>query len=214
MKRFVFGFFFFFLIKNSHAQKVEGGLLLGFNSCQIDGDFVGGYDKLGLRAGVFAQTGFKTHYSFRLEMAYSNRGSRQTYKEFEPPTGLWDMVSLHYIELPFLFTYDIPYQKIKGLNANWLQNVYAVGGLTASYLIGQNIIALNGGAYGSNPFKDWEWGAQGGSGYKINKRLNAEVRFHYSVISISKGNNTLWFQPNRGFRNNLMTLQINYNFRS
>ncbi len=212
MRIFGIVFCFFFCIKISFAQKVEGGMLLGFNSCQIDGDFLGGYDKLGLRAGVFAQTRFKTDYTFRLEMAYSNRGSRQTYKEFEPPTGLWDKVSLHYLELPFLFTYDIPYKKIKGIKADWLQNMYAVGGLTASYLIGQKIIALTGGAYGSNPFKDWEWGAQGGAGYKLNKRLNAEVRFHYSVISVSKGNNTLWFQRNRGFRNNLMTLQVNYKF--
>lgn len=102
-----FGWFLFALIlffghsQDGIAQKEKrfyGGLKLGMNLSQIDGDSVLGFDKLAYNGGFF--TGFhlgKTS-EIQLEFLYSLRGSKYTKRDLRPIK-----YNLEYIEVPLIF---------------------------------------------------------------------------------------------------------------
>ena len=46
--------FYGFLISNLQAQNFGGGIILGLSTSQVSGDALGGFNKAGLLAGVFA----------------------------------------------------------------------------------------------------------------------------------------------------------------
>jgi hypothetical protein len=84
----------------------EGGVLLGFNAAQIDGDRLFGFHKVGLNAGVFG--GFPIHkknFYVRFELLYSKKGSRMTNLDINNNQGKNYIATLNYAEIPVLISY-------------------------------------------------------------------------------------------------------------
>ncbi len=102
MKKLVF-LFLICIPLISQAQRFKGGLLLGVNACQIDGDSLSGYNKAGLMGGVYVYTEFRDKWTAQLELKYSSKGSASVPKD----NSFNHKFRLQYIEMPLLARYSL-----------------------------------------------------------------------------------------------------------
>ena len=88
----------------ANAQKFGGGLILGFNASQIDGDELAGYNKLGLNIGLNTNYTLNDPWQINIDFLYSQRGSRTNYVQdkYEPSRK----ITLNYLELPVYVAYS------------------------------------------------------------------------------------------------------------
>jgi len=86
------------------GQSIKGGLAVGLNATQVDGDEVYGYHKYGLNAGAFATIPVGKKFSFSIETAYSQKGSYQSPQYADSLSGEYKLI-LNYVEVPLLFQY-------------------------------------------------------------------------------------------------------------
>ncbi|MFM2224925.1 MAG: hypothetical protein RJA07_1127 [Bacteroidota bacterium] len=102
---FTFPLFTFAQSKNNFF---EGGLLLGFNGSQVDGDKLYGFHKVGLNAGAFGTFPiFRKNIFIQFELLYSQKGSRMTSNEIfnNPNPNANYYLTLNYAEIPILLSY-------------------------------------------------------------------------------------------------------------
>jgi len=88
---------------NVYAQRFEAAAVAGLNACQVDGDDLAGFDKVGLTGGFKAIVLFESRFRANMEFLYSERGSRPDVlnPEYDPSVH----INLKYIELPVYFSY-------------------------------------------------------------------------------------------------------------
>lgn len=79
-----------------------GGIIVGLNASQIDGDLAAGYNKAGLLVGLRGGAYLTEKASITIDMLYSQRGSRRVAKADEAYFDTKN-ISTTYIELPLLF---------------------------------------------------------------------------------------------------------------
>ncbi len=60
----------------SQAQGWGGGLSMGINLSQVDGDLQGGYNQVGLHFGGFASWAFNEKWSMKPEIIFNQKGAR------------------------------------------------------------------------------------------------------------------------------------------
>jgi hypothetical protein len=82
-------------------QRFRAGVILGLNASQVNGDDIGGYNKLGLHGGLKGIAKLDERKEFSLELLYAQRGSYQKDSPFGGPLK----INLQYVEVPFVFTY-------------------------------------------------------------------------------------------------------------
>lgn len=185
------------LSTSSQAQQgFKGGLILGTNFSQIDGDMLAGYDKVGLSAGLRLSYPIKPQMDLSLEMLYSVRGSQE--KLFGDGNSGVGKTSLRYLELPFVFSYkdwhmaDENYHKVKvdaGLSAGYLFDV------DSDNLIYRDDI-------GNLREYDVSWLA--GISYNFTRHIGTTVRYNRSLVDLYKGDILLVSY--------FVTLRLDYNF--
>jgi hypothetical protein len=92
-----------FLTPALHAQRFAAAMVGGLNACQIDGDDLAGFDKVGLTGGVKAIMLFDSPFRINMEFLYSERGSRPDIlnPEYDPDIH----IKLKYAELPLYVSY-------------------------------------------------------------------------------------------------------------
>lgn len=84
-----------------------GGLIAGANFTQVDGDYIAGYDRVGLNVGGIVYVQFKTHLAASMEILYSQKGSRST-APVQLPSGITLVkygMKLNYAEVPVMLNY-------------------------------------------------------------------------------------------------------------
>src|ERR1700744_4144942 len=64
-----------YYIENPHTT-FKGGLVLGTNFTQVDGDTYYGYHKIGLNTGGMVYVHFTQLFGVSMELLYSQKGSR------------------------------------------------------------------------------------------------------------------------------------------
>lgn len=82
------------------AQTFKGGIVLGMNGSQLNGDNVAGYNKWGLCGGVSIGVNVSKVLSVSVEMLFSQRGSSE--KLSINPLKVKNGIALNYIELPII----------------------------------------------------------------------------------------------------------------
>lgn len=88
------------------GQRFYGGLKVGLNASQIDGDYSGGYHKPGITGGVWIQTDLSDKSYLGMEIAYSQKGSRKTPQpKYDDYTNYVFRAS--YVDLPLIYGYRI-----------------------------------------------------------------------------------------------------------
>jgi len=86
-----------------HAQRFAAALVGGLNACQVDGDELAGFDKVGLSGGVKTILIFDSPFRINMEFLYSERGSRPDVlqPDYDPDIH----INLKYAELPLYVSY-------------------------------------------------------------------------------------------------------------
>lgn len=165
-------FFFSFLLMGScslQAQSFGYKMIAGFNFCQIDGDGMGGYNKLGYRFGIATFLPVKEKDEIGLEITYSVKGSRTANNPDNPPPFIVKY-SYGYVEFPLYYQKQI---KKFGVRLA-LAPGYAVKGKED----------LGGGFTDQINLKKFELSSILGANYKINDNLAFYMHYQYSITSI------------------------------
>ncbi len=105
-------------------------ILGGMNLSQIDGDNFKGYDHIGLYAGLRGIMRFSSTAQMRVELLYSQKGSK-----FESTQGANEGVKdrhikLNYAEIPILFAYRFNRESAK--TALWVEGGISIARLLSS----------------------------------------------------------------------------------
>jgi opacity protein-like surface antigen len=153
------------------AQRFNGGVLAGLTASQVDGDSHAGFDKVGLQGGVFVNTYLSTNTSVQMEIKYNGRGARKKTSEADPEIY---KLTLHYIDLPVLFQFEIK------------KKIILEAGIITGYLFGAGG-EDSGGKLDSDylvEFKKFDFDWTLGARYRINENIAAGIRYSYSLFSI------------------------------
>jgi len=190
-----------------HAQQFDGGILLGGNISQVDGDYWVGYNKVGYLAGGFVCLELSPHSSLQLEMEYIQKGSRKS-DYFEQDALHTYLLRLHYLEIPLLYQFT------------FLKRIQVEAGPAADVLLAYQEQVDGAEVQNLYPFRAVTLaGIVGASGY-ITKHLKATFRFNYSLLSLRQPQpegegGVPWrtFLFERGQFNNVLSLSVAYQFK-
>ena len=196
-----------FLISNLQAQNFGGGIILGLSTSQVGGDDLGGFNKAGLLAGVFANKSIAPLFSFQMEMTYIQKGSNnpnmnnsEHLQDYEKPD-----ISSSYIEIPLLFQYhQSEVLKIEGgiQFANLINGYYNdnYGEMSTTTI---------------DPFIDYDIGLLIGMDYKFSENLSLNTRISNSILPIGEedyNHPTTYNSTRKGKYNSVLSFAIHYNF--
>ncbi|MFT6113075.1 MAG: opacity protein-like surface antigen [Bacteroidia bacterium] len=92
------------LAQDLAAQSFGASLLAGANFSQVDGDQLGGYNKLGVNLGVQIDRKLKEDWTAAFEIRFSMKGAKKVIDPEAPPTFTLKL-SYHYLEVPLLIKY-------------------------------------------------------------------------------------------------------------
>lgn len=196
-----------FLSTPIFSQVFKGGLLLGINGAQVDGDDQSGYDKFGIMGGAFIYTPISPYWDIQLEIEYMGKGA-QSVSTADEGYQTEFTINLNYIELPVLMKLDL-----SSTNINTLKSFSFVGGLGFGYLFdpSQTLSSL----YPTTQinFRSFELSAVLGFEYQLNDMFSVLGRFSYSITPIAH----TFANPNdiilgSGLYNNLITVGLALKF--
>mgnify|MGYP000067783717 CR=1 FL=1 len=188
MKRFCVIFVFLFFGANTiYAQGFNAKIVSGISASQVDGDNLGGFNKIGFVGGIGVGIPLNEKWTLQAEGFFVQKGSRSSNND--PIYFKWRM---SFVEIPFTFRYK------------FTERFFAEGGLAADILVSSN--ADGGGGFVSNSENLYRVNPvlAGGVGYKLSEKLAAQIRYGYSLSSIS----SIQYQYNNTI---LVYLSINLN---
>ena len=206
-KKFALFIFCGFLISSLQAQNFGGGIILGLSTSQVGGDDLGGFNKAGLLAGVFANKSISPLLSFQMEMTYIQKGSNnpnmnnsEHLQDFQKPD-----ISSSYIEIPLLLQYhQSEVLKIEGgiQFANLINGYYndSYGEMSTTTI---------------DPFIDYDIGLLIGMDYKFSEDLSLNTRISNSILPIGEedyNHPTTYNSTRKGKYNSVLSFAIHYNF--
>ncbi len=206
MKQLLIVFLLCFSTSIVYGQTFRGGLVLGANFTQIDGDAIAGYTKLGANAGFISEIPLTDNWIIGFEILYSQKGSA-TRSAFISPSGVvgnrfkinWD-----YAEIPVLIKYRDTQGGLTfglGLSFNRLvRNRYIEDGLdlTDSY-------------FSNSPPKNLDINGMVEMSYMFSDFFGLNLRGAYSVFSQRQDLANSRFR-NAGQFNNVVSLRTIFLF--
>jgi len=204
-KKFAILLFCGFLTLSNQAQNFGGGIILGLSTSQVGGDDLGGFNKAGLLAGVFANKSISPLLSFQMEMTYIQKGSNNPYmNDYEHKNVGKPDISLSYIEVPLLLQY------------HQSEVLKIEGGLLSAYLIDGYYNDSNGKIPNEpNPFINYDVGLFLGLDYKYSDNINLNTRICNSVLPIGSedyNHPNTYNSSRKGKYNSVLSFALHYNF--
>lgn len=189
----------------THAQRIRGGITLGVNVSQVDGDEVYGFRKFGFHGGAVGTLPLKHNFLFTLETLYSQKGANQpkrtsSYRQYR--------LELDYVEIPLLIQYND-------------KDLFTIGaGFAYSRLVSvkewEKGIRTSTTLFGKNaPYDRADYLALIDLKFRIYKRLSMNVRYQYSIDKIRVAQFSDDFQQHSWKRkqyNNNLTFRLAYMF--
>ena len=185
-----------------------GGLILGANFAQVDGDTYYGYHRFGLNAGGVVYVHFTTKVGASLEILYSQKGSRGEAVTVSPVIGAFMAsyyMNLNYIEVPLTFHFIYRDVDLEA-GASYARLVRSGEWIQADHQVVIDPVL--------NRFNTTDIEYVFGVSRKIYKNLYANFRFQYSIISIRPNARVPagFGYGNNGQFNNLLDLRLMYMF--
>lgn len=182
-----------------------GGLILGANFSQVDGDNYAGYYKTGINGGAILYARINSGFAASLELLYSQKGSRSAFTQFSTSrayTITKQSIKLNYVEFPVMLNYFDKHKSHVGAGLSYSRLINSSESVTTS--------PVNQYDESKYPFKKGDLGIVAGGQLHLWKGLFAGLRFQYSLTAIRKD-----FDPefNRSAQyNNMWTLRLMYLF--
>ena len=156
-----------------------GGLVLGANFTQVDGDTYEGYHKVGLNGGGIVYMKLSENMGASMEMVYTQKGSHDISQSESPYIGTYFSeykLKVNYVEIPVMFHF---------LTSRRLH--YEIGASYARLINSSEFLYSNPGAV-IDPnvyyFRKSDICALAGGYYQIYKWWFLEARFQYSLVTI------------------------------
>ncbi len=175
----------------SFGQGFRGGVVLGLNASQIDGDTLYGFNKAGLTVGGRLSYYTEKSWDICLEMLYSQRGS--AIKLFTQNDN-W-INALNYLEIPIVFRLKDWY-----IEKEDYHKVRADAGLSYGYLFG-----VKSPVFGEELFKKNDISWLLGLGINFTKHIGASLRYTSSLGKVVNTETTK-------FHSYFLTLRTEYTF--
>ena len=212
-------FYLLFTIFSSSAQQsdpvsqtIRGGVILGMNASQVDGDDYSGFHKVGLNGGFYAQFPIAKKFFISTEILYSQQGGKSEVIQGIP---LRYRSTLTYAQIPLL----IHFQEKEAVN-------FGIG-FTYGRLLSQKTFADEieqpKAATCSGPpndvsnlapqflcFKRNDFMAVADGNYLFNKNFMINIRYSYSIVPLGYYGSSNF--RNRGLYNNVLTFRVMYVF--
>jgi hypothetical protein len=183
-----------------------GGLLLGSNFTQVDGDNFAGYHKVGLNAGGIVYTHLGEKVAASMEILFSQKGSRSN-KAQASNSKMYSIerygIDLNYAEVPLQINY---FDRRKS---------HFGGGFSFSQLITSNEYITSRPAFNEDTLTNFKFKKSDvnfvlGGNLHLWEGLFLNIRFQYSLFSVRKN-----YHPEFGRAeqyNNMWTLRLMYLF--
>jgi len=181
MLLFILSFSIFDL--QAQDQRFMGGLIVGLNAAQIDGDNAAGYRKAGLLVGLRGGAFLSEKTSITFDMLYSQRGSRRVPRvdeTFETYT-----ISTPYVEVPVLFHYKD--WRVEYEDGSFFYKVSAEAGLAVSYLLNPKVENIVYETEVDN-FNKVDIGWVAGVSYYFNEKVGVSARYLRSITPLYNHN--------------------------
>lgn len=186
MKSYIFLFLFLTLASGGRTQTFEAGLILGVNASQVNGDFLAGYDKLGLHTGLKVRVSTWEHIEWSVELLLSQRGSR-------PDIFTEDSRKIHlnYVEIPILIGF-------KDWQKDDFYKIRFEGGFSYGRLVDHKV-SFQGVEEQINEFNNNDLSFIIGAALFTSEKLGFSVRYTHSVTPLLNNKNSIEFAKLRGF---------------
>lgn len=198
----------FLFAQAAGAQTFGAGAIIGGNVSQIDGDFLSGYNRIGLNTGIFVYTPVSSQSRVQLEFTFTMKGAQRRIDENNiGNTGQFDKFTLNYVEVPVMYHHDFNINKVK---------LTGLGGLSMAYLISAHRTDFTGKKEVTDGLKRTDACLNLGLEYKLTKNWAVNGRFQYSLYDVDKSNlGNILVNPKRraGYYNNVLSLTLRYYVR-
>lgn len=188
---------------NGQDRIFFGGLVLGLNACQIDGDTYSGYHKAGLNTGVIAYVKLHPKALLSIELLYSQKGARNVQIYNSPAVGSMPIIytaKLNYIEIPVMVHYPFT-DKIQGGIGLSYGRLFTDKESMDSYTSSR--INTN-----QNTFRQQDVNYLIGVSYQLVNNLFVRMRYQYSLLSIRDANKIPIEFGTPAQYNNLFAMQL------
>lgn len=184
-----------------------GGLVLGLNATQVDGDTYAGYHRVGLNAGGIVYWRFVNQVALSLEILYSQKGSRAVKESTSPYAGSYFSkysIKLNYAEVPLMFHYFFSSKYQIGFGGSF-------NGLISSKesLIQINPVHIDESLF---PFNKFHVDLMGSISMAVWKGLVLDVRFQYGITPLRDYQNVPFGYGSSNQFDNMFTFRIQYLF--
>ena len=176
-----------------------------FNMTQITGDNMLGYNKPGILFGTYVEHKLNDFISLRMELNFTQKGSRRIIDEWNTSPGTWDLYRVDYLEVPLLFDHLI-YNKF---------------GATGGLALGFRVHEFYRDRYGTDDpnftmAKRTESSFLFGGFYEHSERITFFVRHQSSIFNFSTTDNTpiwqFWGTIKRGYIHVMLSFGLRYYF--
>ncbi|MBL7712156.1 MAG: PorT family protein [Chitinophagaceae bacterium] len=189
--------------KNGQDKLFYGGVVLGINAAQVDGDTYAGYHKAGLNTGLAAYIKVNSKVVASVELLYSQKGARNVQVYNSPAVGsipIMYSAKLNYAEIPVMVHYAAAERLHLGAGASY-SRLISDKELMDSYTSGiTNTL--------ENTFRKQDFNYLVSVSYQLYNNFFARARYQYSMISIRDAQKIpVEFGTARQF-NNLFALQF------
>lgn len=184
------------------AQQFKAGLLAGLTPSQVDGDGMTGYHKIGFTAGAFVKWEQGKNLIYRMDIAYTDKGSRQASSKNMNYSSL--EITTSYVDLTLSVGYKLT------------DNIVLRAGLVPAVLINHKEETPDGFVQTNGvEFRRLNLLAMGAIDYSLSNRWSVSLAYDYSIISIRKGKIEIFdydIKQQYAQYHNYITLGVNYCF--
>ena len=156
------------------SQSFTGGLKLGFDISQVDGDQRGGYSAIFPTGCLYAKTNFgdEQRAALSLGLSYIRKGSKEVKKNDAGEITSVYAIRLEYIELPLTFSWQLNKFKIPRIVDYTFKNKLCLeAGISYAYLIKSKVNNGYGFVEPDREFFKYDCGMHLGLTYFIGKHF-------------------------------------------
>ncbi|MDX2246777.1 MAG: outer membrane beta-barrel protein [Bacteroidia bacterium] len=172
MKKYFFLLIAALLGSSAQSQNLGGGLVVGFNASQVDGDDFRGFNKAGLSLGGFVTYPINDRFSFQPEILVEQLGSANQQQL---------IVQTTHADVPLLLNITVPIEL-----GETTQEIQVVAGP----VIGVLLRAKDFNVDITNNLKRVDYRATAGIIYRMG-RFGLGIRYGYSLNTFAKGTSNI-----------------------
>ena len=185
-----------FLSISIHAQNFGGGIIAGASTSQVAGDMLGGFNKIGLLAGVYTNLKIKEDLQLQLEIIYIEKGSRNPNLH----KNTIQEITLSYVEIPI------------SINLQQKENLGIELGILPAFIMSSKMNDYFSEIEINPSFEKYDFGIFAGINYHLSKKIILNSRISNSIIPIRPHVSGATDNWNKGQYNTVLSFALHYNF--